>query len=92
MPDKSVYCQYSGNPKLGDHRRAIINQRYKYIYDPTDQPELYDLQQDPSEMINRANDIDYFNIRQKLHQDLKLWSQERGDWLQFDEANSLVVE
>ncbi len=92
MPDKSVYCQYSGNPKLGDLRRAIINRRYKYIYDPTDQPELYDLQQDPSEMINRANDIDYFNIRQKLHQDLKLWSQERGDWLQFDEVSPLVVE
>ena len=87
MPEQSVYCQYSGNPKLGDTRRAIISRRHKYIYDPNDRPELYDLQQDPMEMVNRADDIDFFKIRQELHQDLKSWSQQHGDWLQFDEVS-----
>jgi len=87
MPEQSVYCQYSGNPKLGDTRRAIISRRHKYIYDPNDRPELYDLHQDPMEMVNRADDIDFFKIRQELHQDLKSWSQQHGDWLQFDEVS-----
>jgi arylsulfatase A-like enzyme len=84
VPNRSIYCQYSGNPTLGDTRRAVVTQQYKYIYDPTDQPELYDLEQDPQETKNCAADPAYQSVRQELHQDLKSWSQQHGDWIQFD--------
>ena len=84
VPNRSIYCQYSGNPTLGDIRRAVVTQRYKYIYDPTDQPELYDLEQDPQETKNCAADPAYQSVQQELHQDLKSWSQQHGDWIQFD--------
>jgi arylsulfatase A-like enzyme len=80
-PDRSVFCQYSGNPTVGDIRRAVITRRYKYIYDPADVPELYDLESDPLEMHNLAADVTYREVIQKLHQECKSWAEEHGDWV-----------
>lgn len=82
-PDKPVFCQYSGNPTIGDIRRAVITRRYKYIYDPDDIPELYDLVDDPLEMHNLAGDIKYLEVVQRLHEIGRSWAEDHGDWVEF---------
>lgn len=81
--DRSVFCQYSGNPDLGEIRRAVITRRYKYIYDPDDAPELYDLRTDPLEMENLAADDRHAEIRQRLHEECRAWAREHGDWVEL---------
>ncbi len=82
-PDKPVFSQYSGNPTVGDIRRAVITRRYKYVYDPNDTPELYDLEDDPLEMCNLAGDIKHRGVVQRLHEIGKSWAESHGDWVEF---------
>ncbi|NMA83420.1 MAG: sulfatase-like hydrolase/transferase [Epulopiscium sp.] len=80
---KPVFCQYSGNPTVGDLRRAVIEGQYKYIYDPRDQAELYDLINDPLEMNNLAGDKKYETIEKDLHEKGMNWAKIHGDWVEF---------
>ena len=82
-PERSVHSEYSGNPTLGDIRRAVITQQYKYVYDPDDRPELYDLEADPLEMQNLAGDATYASVQQRLHRQCKEWAKAHGDWIKF---------
>lgn len=36
--------------------RMVRDERYKYVYNPTDVDEFYDLQEDPAELVNLAGD------------------------------------
>lgn len=83
LPDRPVFSQYSGNPIIGDTRRAVVTKRHKYIYDPADEPELYDLGKDPLEMYNLAGDSKYTEVIQELHTECKNWALEHGDWVEF---------
>ncbi len=80
---KPVFCQYSGNPTVGDLRRAVIEGPYKYIYDPRDTAELFDLMKDPLEMNNLAGDPTYATIEKELHEKGMKWAKEHGDWVEF---------
>ncbi len=82
-PDKPVFSAYSGNAAVGDIRRAVITGRYKYIYDPRDVPELYDLEKDPLEMHNLAADGAHRSVMSDLHEMGKSWAQAHGDWVEF---------
>lgn len=79
--DKALFCQYSGNPTIGDIRRAVITRRYKDIYDPEDEPELYDLEHDPLEMQNLASSYDYKEIVAEMEQLRKTWGAKHNDWV-----------
>ncbi len=81
--DKHVFSQYTGNPTVGDIRRAVITHQYKYVYDPADVQELYDLEADPLEMHNLASDAAYRGIVQQLHQVGQSWANSHGDWVTF---------
>ena len=76
-----VFSQYSGNPTVGDIRRAVITQRFKAIFDPADKPELYDLERDPLEMRNLAGDKVYADILNDLMNLCRTWAHEHGDWV-----------
>ena len=82
--DRPVFCQYSGNPAIGDIRRGVVTRRYKYIYDPDDLPELYDLQDDPLEMNNLAGESGYGGLRRELHEQCASWGRSHGDWVFSD--------
>lgn len=82
-PDRSAFSQYSGNPTVGDIRRAVITRRYKYIYDPADAPELYNLESDPLEMHNLAANGKYTKVIRELHEECESWAKEHGDWVKF---------
>lgn len=81
LPERTMFSQYSGNPTLGDIRRAAITAQYKYIYDPNDEDELFDLQQDPLETINLAKKLQYSEVKNKMKQELIQWGIEHQDWV-----------
>jgi len=87
-PDRLVFCQYSGNPAIGDIRRGVVTRRYKYIYDPDDLPELYDLQDDPLEMNNLAGESGYGGLMRELHEQCASWGKSHGDWVEFELCRS----
>jgi len=51
-------------------QRIIITERYKYVFNGFDLDELYDLETDPSEMINRAADPDYREVADDMRRKL----------------------
>ena len=83
LAERPAFSQYSGNPAVGDLRRAVITQRYKYIHDPNDAPELFDLENDPLEMNNIADDPSLEDKKNALHTLAANWASEHGDWAQF---------
>jgi len=85
-PERSVFSQYSGNPTIGDIRRAAITRRHKYVYDPADAPELYDLDADPFEMTNLAADPSHQTLVRELHDECRRWHEEHGDWVDYGRA------
>jgi len=83
LPERPVFCQYSGSLAVGDIRRAVITRRYKYVYDPSDLPELYDLESDPLEMGNAAADAAHAEVVRRLHEEGGRWASTHGDWVGF---------
>jgi arylsulfatase A-like enzyme len=81
--NSSVFAQYSGNPAIGDLRRAVISNRYKYVIDGDGQRELYDLVSDPLEMENLATSVACEPTMNELHQQAAQWGQNHGDWFDF---------
>lgn len=82
-PDRPVFSQYSGNKVLGNIRRAVVTRQHKYIFDPADVAELYDLQADPLEMHNLAADPEHASTVSELHALCESWGRAHNDWV-FD--------
>ena len=80
VPDRPVFSQYSGNPVVGNIRRAVVTRQHKYIFDPADIPELYDLGSDPLEMHNLAADPANASILNELHELCESWGRSHNDW------------
>lgn len=51
----------------------VRTRRYKYIYNHGDIPELYDLESDPGEKVNRGGDVGLSKVRNELHDRLIAW-------------------
>ncbi|RLB75152.1 MAG: hypothetical protein DRH24_20095, partial [Deltaproteobacteria bacterium] len=66
--DGFAFSMFCGNVALGDMRRAVVNRRFKYIHDPIDLPELYDLETDPLETRNLAEDEAHAGVMAELHE------------------------
>lgn len=71
-----VYYSYNG---YSFEVRAICNERYKYVFNPQDINELYDLKNHPYEMTNLANQPDTAAIESDLHNQLLDWLFGIGD-------------
>lgn len=63
--------------------RGIRNTRYKYAWSPHDLAELYDLETDPQERHNRADDPELTSIRDELHEQLFEWMRAENDALAY---------
>jgi arylsulfatase A-like enzyme len=83
-PDAPQFFQFSGQIGYGYFRRGVVTRRFKYIYDPDDEPELYDLENDPLEMHNIARDPDWANVLAEHHALCRDWHLAHGDWVDWD--------
>ena len=81
--DRHVFCQYSGIDRANYIRRAVISGRYKYVYDPADEPELYDLEADPLEMENLASSGEHAATVARLREACRVWAESHGDWVKM---------
>jgi arylsulfatase A-like enzyme len=65
--------------------RALVTEQYKLVVDNSDPLNLdsvtmlYDLQSDPYELTNLANDVSFTGIKQQLFDRLVQWCSETGD-------------
>lgn len=73
-----VYDAYQGRQF---RFRGIRESRFKYAWSPHDIEELYDLQSDPGERLNLANDPAHADTIARLKKRLFDWMSEEGDWL-----------
>ena len=54
-------------------RYMIRTRRFKYVYNETDIDELYDLESDPGELFNQADDPGLKEVRRRHHEQLLAW-------------------
>lgn len=82
--NRTIYCQYSGNQvAIGDLRRCIIENGYKYVWDNENGEELFDLTNDKLEMNNLANDAELKEIKLRLKNKLKEFLNKKNDWIKM---------
>ncbi|MBD3341940.1 MAG: sulfatase-like hydrolase/transferase [Candidatus Lokiarchaeota archaeon] len=75
---EEVVCQTHGHfhIHLG---RAVVTERYKYVYNERDLDELYDLTKDPYELNNLIDDESSIPIIKDMKSRLAAWRQKTGD-------------
>jgi arylsulfatase A-like enzyme len=61
----AIHTQCNG-VELYYTQRSVMTSEYKYTFNGFDRDELYDLRQDPNEMVNRADDPTYVSIKRAL--------------------------
>ncbi|WP_300331198.1 sulfatase-like hydrolase/transferase [Fusobacterium sp.] len=84
MEDKYVYSQYSGNQvSVGDLRRCVVGENFKYVWDNENGEELFDLVNDQLEENNLADDENYQEIKLKLKKALKNFLIDKKDWIEM---------
>jgi arylsulfatase A-like enzyme len=71
-------------------QRIIRDQRYKYVFNGFDFDELYDLQEDPYEIKNLANNSDYDNVKKHLLKEMWRWC-EKTDDIMFNSYPSVAL-
>ncbi|MFN3168322.1 MAG: sulfatase [Phycisphaeraceae bacterium] len=70
-----VWDSWLDAAKAGDANAAKLVERYRH----RPAVELYDLEQDPFEMNNRAGDPALAEVRKRLHEQLAAWMKQQGD-------------
>lgn len=68
-PD-TFYSQFNG-VELYYTQRMVATKEFKYVYNGFDFDELYDLRNDPHELVNRADDQAYQDVKRDLVQ--RMW-------------------
>ena len=69
-PD-AVYSEFNLKAKADCY--MVRTRRYKYIFNRGDIAELYDLEADPRENVNRGADASLSRVRGELHDRLMAW-------------------
>lgn len=82
----AVFCEYNGNLVVDEtlFQRAVTTERFKYIWNHGGFVELYDLEEDPYEMANRAGQPAYKPAEQELRAHLRQWMQGTDDIVSVD--------
>ena len=65
-----IFTQTNGNEIYGI-QRAVWNKKWKYVWNTFDYDELYDIENDPNELTNLANQEDYKEIIKEIC--IKMW-------------------
>jgi len=86
-----IFCEFNGNAGRGCFQRAIVTERYKFVYNrltTSSRPELelYDLQEDPAETRNLAGRTEVSDVQSALATKLRDWMRQTGDFLEYVES------
>jgi choline-sulfatase len=69
-PDRTVFSEYHSHGT--SYGAFMIRQNeYKYVYYPENPDQLFDLEADPREMTNLADDPEFRNVRKRLENELR---------------------
>ncbi len=79
VPREDIFSMYQGCQMGLWSLRMVRDTRYKFIYHATDKPELYDLQNDPGELDNRADDPAYSEEVKRLRERTIAWMEDISD-------------
>lgn len=61
-----AFSQYQGTHQGLLSMRMLRTRRWKYVYSPSSMDELYDLQRDPGELVNRIDDASCADVLRQL--------------------------
>ena len=82
-PD-SVYCESHGEVWGYHSQRMVRTGRWKYVYDAHSTDELYDLREDPAELVNRIDDPSCAEELREMKARLLGWNDATHDMFQWD--------
>jgi len=74
-----TFVEYNGWIKGGYHSRLVVGERYKYVYDHEDFDQLFDLEEDPHELVNLADDPAHAAALAEMRTALAEWMTRTGD-------------
>ena len=75
----TAHAEYHGDEWGLYSMRMIRTETHKYVYSPHGTDELYDLQVDPHELVNRIAEPEYAAVGQDLRTRLRDWMRATGD-------------
>lgn len=76
---QDILCMYFGNQFGLFSQRMVRDRRWKYVWNLTAEDELYDLANDPWEIVNRATDPTAATELARLRDRMLSWLEETGD-------------
>lgn len=76
-----IFSTYHGNQFGNYSQRMLRDRRWKYVWNVGDVDELYDLENDPGELINLISDPQHAETLQHLRNRLVSWLEETDDVL-----------
>jgi arylsulfatase A-like enzyme len=77
----AIFFQTNGNETYGI-QRSILTDRWRFVYNGFDYDELYDLESDPGQMKNLADDTAYEDVKKEMY--TRIWK------FGFDHGEHLV--
>lgn len=78
-PRHDIFAQYFGTESGAFSQRMVRDRRYKYVFNPTDLDEFYDLAEDPGELRNRIDDHAFEAEVRRLKARMMEWMKEIRD-------------
>lgn len=79
-PD-TLFAEYHGDEFGLYSQRMVRTDRYKYVYNPPDIDELYDLAEDPAELHNRIDNPAYTPVKHALQDAMLGWMERTDDMI-----------
>jgi len=87
VPDwrDDVYAEFHGYESCLFTQRMVRTNSWKYVYNPCAEDELYDVQSDPGELRNLANDRGYQHVLRRMKARLVEWLNQTHDTIAEDD-------
>jgi len=74
-----IFCEFHGLETTLYSQRMVRTERWKYIYNPPDIDELYDLESDPGEIRNLIDDPGCEHILRQMRERMVKWMEKTRD-------------
>ncbi len=90
-PRREIFFEFHGH-HFPYSQRIIRTSRYKLVVNPADTCELYDLEKDPDELVNRYDAPEYADVQKQLFTRLYQHVQSSGDRLGYWMDSTYVMD